>query len=56
MKPIKVVQYGSWGMTHAEHTMLTMRSLPEYFEVVGFCRTYGNRPKKQPCFSKRIYV
>ena len=22
MKPIKVVQYGSWGMTHAEHTML----------------------------------
>lgn len=38
MKPIKVVQYGSWGMTHAEHTMLTMRSLPEYFEVVGFCQ------------------
>ncbi|MEE0897580.1 MAG: Gfo/Idh/MocA family oxidoreductase [Acutalibacteraceae bacterium] len=38
MKPIKVVQYGSWWNTHAEHTMLTMRSLPEYFDVVGFCQ------------------
>ena len=37
MRPIKVVQYGSWGYTHAEHTMLTMRSLPDYFDVVGFC-------------------
>lgn len=37
MRPIRVVQYGSWGYTHAEHTMLTMRSLPAYFEVVGFC-------------------
>lgn len=37
MKPIKVVQYGCWGFTHAEHTMLTMRSLPQYFDVVGFC-------------------
>ena len=45
MKPIKVVQYGSWGMTHAEHTMLTMRSLPEYFEVVGFCQPDEERLK-----------
>lgn len=37
MKPIRVVQYGAWYNTHAEHTMLTMRSLPEYFDVAGFC-------------------
>jgi len=37
MKPLKVVQYGSWKYTHADHTMLTMLSLPDYFEVVGFC-------------------
>lgn len=37
MKPIRVVQYGSWCYTHADHTMMTMRSLPEYYNVVGFC-------------------
>lgn len=37
MKPIRVVQYGGWFYTHAEHTMLTMRSLPQYYDVVGFC-------------------
>ncbi len=37
MKPIRVVQYGGWRLTHAEHTMLTMRSLPQYFDVAGFC-------------------
>lgn len=45
MKPIKVVQYGSWGYTHAEHTMLTMRSLPQYFDVVGFCEPNEERLK-----------
>ena len=43
MTPIKVVQYGSWGFTHAEHTMLTMRSLPQYFDVVGFCEPNEER-------------
>ncbi len=43
MKPIRVVQYGSWGYTHSEHTMLTMRSLPAYYEVAGFCEPDRNR-------------
>ena len=45
LKPIKVVQYGSWGFTHAEHTMLTMRSLPQYFDVIGFCEPNQDRLK-----------
>ena len=43
MKPIKVVQYGTWRYTHAEHTMQTMRSLPQYFEVAGFCEPHAER-------------
>lgn len=43
MKPIRVVQYGTWMYTHADHTMLTMRSLPEYFEVAGFCEPDEDR-------------
>ena len=45
MEPIKVVQYGTWGFTHAEHTMLTMRNLPKYFDVVGLCEPDQNRLK-----------
>ena len=45
MKPIRVIQYGTWGYTHAEHTMLTMRSLPKYFEVVGLCEPDEGRLK-----------
>ena len=54
MKPIKVVQYGTWQYTHAEHTMLTMRSLPRYFEVAGFCEPDEKRlasALKRPCYS-----
>ena len=48
MKPIRVVQYGSWGYTHSEHTMLTMRSLPAYYEVVGGCVNHPNHKKATP--------
>ena len=37
MKPIRVVQYGTWPYTHSEHTLRSMRSLPDYYEVVGIC-------------------
>ena len=45
MEPIRVVLYGTWGFTHAEHTMLTMRNLPKYFDVVGLCEPDQNRLK-----------
>ena len=54
MKPIKVVQYGSWGYTHAEHTMQTMRSLPQYYNVAGFCEPHPERLEaalKRPCYN-----
>ncbi len=41
MKPIRVVQYGTWPYTHSDHTLLSMRSLPEYYEVLGFCEPNG---------------
>lgn len=37
MKKLKVVQYGTWQYTHAAHTMLAMRNLPDYYEVAGVC-------------------
>lgn len=54
MKPIKVVQYGTWKYTHSFHTMQTMRSLPNYFEVAGFCETHTDRleaARRMPCYS-----
>lgn len=46
MKPIRVVQYGTWEYTHAEHTMLAMRSLPEYFDIAGLCEPNPEHLKK----------
>lgn len=37
MKKIRVVQVGTWRYTHAEHTMQSMRSMPDVFDVVGVC-------------------
>lgn len=37
MKKIRVVQVGVGQYTHAAHTMYAMRSLPEYYEIVGVC-------------------
>jgi len=45
MRKIRVVQYGTWKYTHAEHTMLTMRSLPQFYEVVGVCEPNPERQK-----------
>ena len=53
MRPIKVVQYGTWKYTHAEHTMQTMRSLPRYYNVAGFCEPDPERLKAaltRPCY------
>ena len=53
MKPIKVVQFGTWKYTHAEHTMQTMRSLPQYYNVAGFCEAHPERlesARKRPCY------
>lgn len=43
MKRLKVIQYGTWKYTHAAHTMMTMRSLPEYYEVAGVCEPDAER-------------
>ena len=45
MKPIRVVQYGSWGYTHSEHTMLTMRLVSDF---VASC---GSETRKQLLFT-----
>lgn len=37
MKKLRVVQYGTWMYTHAAHTMLSMRSLPQTYEILGVC-------------------
>ncbi len=37
MKKIRVAQVGTWRYTHAEHIMMSMRSMPHIFEVVGVC-------------------
>ncbi len=37
MKKIRVVQIGTWRFTHADHTMQSMRSMPDVFDVVGVC-------------------
>lgn len=53
MRPIKVVQYGTWKYTHAVHTMQAMRSLPGYYNVVGFCEPHPDRldvAKRIPCY------
>lgn len=44
-KKIRVVQYGTWGFTHAEHVMSTMRKMPDLFEIVGVCEI-DERQKK----------
>ena len=60
MKPIKVVQYGSWGYTHAEHTMQTMLSLPKFYSVAGFCEPHPDRLEaalRRPCYQGlKIYT
>ena len=60
MKPIKVVQFGTWKYTHAEHTMQTMRSLPQYYHVAGICEPHAERlasALERPCYQGlRIYT
>ncbi len=36
-KTIHIVQVGTWAMTHADHTMMAMRSMPQIYEVIGVC-------------------
>lgn len=45
-KKIRIVQYGTWGFTHAEHVMSTMRKMPDLFEIVGVCEP-DERQKKR---------
>lgn len=45
-KKIKVVQFGTWAMCHAEHIMMTMRSMPELFEIAGICEPNEERLKR----------
>ncbi len=53
MKPIRVVQFGTWQYTHAAHTMAAMRSLPTAYDVVGVCEPDESRwaqAQTQPCY------
>ena len=43
MRKIRVIQYGTWMLTHSEHTMLCMRSMPDIYEVVGVCEPNEKR-------------
>lgn len=60
VRPIKVVQYGTWKYTHAEHTMQTMLSLPQYYNVAGICETHPDRLEaamKRQCYKGlKIYT
>ncbi len=37
MKRIRVVQVGTWLYTHSDHVMMSLRSMPHIYEVVGVC-------------------
>ncbi|MBE6689374.1 MAG: Gfo/Idh/MocA family oxidoreductase [Ruminococcaceae bacterium] len=37
MRKIRVIQYGTWVCTHADHVALCMRSMPDIYELVGVC-------------------
>ena len=37
MKKLRVVQVGAGRFTHADDTMLAMRAMPDYYDVVGVC-------------------
>mgnify|MGYP004518072959 FL=1 len=37
MQKLRVVQVGAGRFTHADHTMQAMRSMPDYYDVVGVC-------------------
>lgn len=53
MRKIRVVQHGTWRMCHADHVMMTMRSMPELFEIVGVCEPnpeYRNNALKRSCY------
>ncbi len=37
MKKINVAQVGTWRATHGEHIMMSMKSMPHIYNVVGIC-------------------
>lgn len=53
MKKIRVAQFGTWEMCHADHVMMTMRGMPQFYEIVGVCEPNNERLKraqKRPCY------
>ena len=53
VKKIRVVQYGTWGMSHADHIMMTMRNMPGVYEVAGVCEENEERrerAKRHQCY------
>ena len=50
MNKIRVAQFGTCGTCHADHVMMTMKNLPEYFEIVGICEQNTKRLERaQKC-------
>ena len=50
MRPVKVIQIGTFPFNHALPAILTMKALPEYFEILGICepdKKYLNRLEKE---------
>lgn len=53
MRRIRVVQYGTWKYCHSDHVMMTLRSMPNIFDVVGVCEPNEERraeAKKRACY------
>ncbi len=46
MRKINVVQIGTWKYTHAEHIMMSMRSMPQHFNIVGICEPDGEQKQR----------
>lgn len=53
MKKIRVAQFGTWGMCHADHIMMTIKNMPELYEIVGVCEENEERlesAKRRHCY------
>lgn len=53
MRKLRVVQYGTWCMCHSDHVMMTLRTMPHLFDIVGICEPDPARrasAEKRDCY------
>ena len=53
MQKLRVVQVGAGRFTHADHTMQAMRSMPDYYDVIGVCEP--NEKAKELAMPREAY-